>query len=132
VVVPVLPFAPQISVPLTNTLDIKASNLMLTIEDEGMLREFEDAERESPCPRKVVNQQRTIYASREFRRPKNGAWGYPVLCDFGEARIGSSHPYEEIQPEIYKAPEILMQTEWTHSVDVWNAGCMVSLDAQNQ
>jgi serine/threonine-protein kinase SRPK3 len=48
------------------------------------------------------------------------------LCGFGEARIGAPHAYAEIQPEIYKAPEILMQFEWGHGVDIWNAGCLVS------
>ncbi|KAJ9649451.1 hypothetical protein H2199_000226 [Coniosporium tulheliwenetii] len=63
--------------------DIKASNLMLTIRDEGVLADFEKAERENPCPRKVVNSERTIYTSRDFRRPKDLNWGHPVLCDFG-------------------------------------------------
>ena len=108
-------------------VDIKAGNLMLTIEDESILADFEKAELEHPCPRKVINNKRTIYASRDFRRPKNHAWGYPVLCDLGEARIGRSHSHDEIQPEIYKAPEIIMETGWSHSVDIWNAGCMVSL-----
>ena len=107
-------------------IDIKAANIMLTIEDESMLTDFEQAELENPCPRKVIDNYRTIYASRDFRRPRNHAWGHPILCDFGEARIGSSHQHEEIQPEIYKAPEIIMETGWSHSVDIWNTGCMVS------
>ncbi|KAI9677025.1 MAG: hypothetical protein M1817_006864 [Caeruleum heppii] len=98
---------------------------MLTIEDETMLADFEQAEREDPCPRKVVDTNRTIYASRDLRRPRDHAWGHPVLCDFGEARIGSSHQHEEIQPEIYKAPEVIMETGWSHSVDIWNTGCMI-------
>lgn len=84
---------------------------MLTIQDKGILTDFEEAERKHPCPGKIVDDERTIYASRPFRRPKNHAWGPPVLCDFGEARIGDSYPYEEIQPEVYKAPEIIMQTD---------------------
>jgi len=51
---------------------------------------------------------------------------YPVLCDFGEARMGGAYAYEEIQPEVYKAPEIIMQTDWSHSVDIWNVACLVS------
>lgn len=91
---------------------------MLTIRDESVLADFEKAERENPCPRKVVDNEHTIYASRGLRPPTNHAWGYPVLCDFGEARIESSHSYEVIQPEIYRAPEIIMETSWPHSVDI--------------
>jgi hypothetical protein len=50
-----------------------------------------------------------VYTTRVFRKPKNHAYGTPVSCDFGEARIGTPQPYTEIQPEIYKAPEILVQ-----------------------
>jgi serine/threonine-protein kinase SRPK3 len=99
---------------------------MLTIRDEGILAEFEQAEREHPCPRKVIDNERTIYASRKFRHPQNHNWGYPILCDLGEARIGQRHPYEEILPEIYKAPEILLQTEWSYPIDIWCTACMVS------
>ncbi|ETI26748.1 hypothetical protein G647_10193 [Cladophialophora carrionii CBS 160.54] len=91
--------------------DIKLSNIMLTVEDEGVLTDFEDAERQHPCPRKIVDHERTIYASRSFRLPRNHNWGSPVLCNLGEARIGGSYSYEEIQPEVYKALEIIMQTD---------------------
>jgi serine/threonine-protein kinase SRPK3 len=100
---------------------------MLITEDESILVDFEKAEREHPCPRKVINNKRTIYAFRDFCHPKSYAWGHPVLCDLGEARIGSSHAHEEIQLELYKAPEIIMETAGSHSIDIWNSGCMVSL-----
>lgn len=117
---------PTSNLPTDGVLDIKLSNLMLTIEDETMLTDFEAAERREPSARKNVDQVRSIYASRAFRRPQNHAWGYPVLCDFGEARMGGAYAYEEIQPEVYKTPEIIMQTEWSHSVDIWNVACLVS------
>ncbi|KAK5169575.1 uncharacterized protein LTR77_005552 [Saxophila tyrrhenica] len=106
--------------------DIKLSNLMLQIEDMSVLDDFERAEQEAPCARKVVGDTRTIYATRRFQNAKGHAYGPPILCDLGEARIGSSHQYEEIQPEVYKAPEILMQLDrWDHSVDIWNLACVV-------
>lgn len=98
---------------------------MLRIEDQSVFADYEEAGSRSPSDRKLVNGVRTIYASRAFRRPRANAYGLPVLCDFGEARIGVPQPYTEIQPEIYKAPEILMQFEWSHSADIWNAACLV-------
>ncbi|KAL2863743.1 kinase-like domain-containing protein [Aspergillus lucknowensis] len=105
--------------------DLKESNIMLTVEDEGVLEDFEKAEKEDPSPRKMINDERSIYATRNFRHPRNNAWGYPVLCDFGEARIGPRHSHEWIQPEVYRAPEIILELDWSHSVDIWNAGCLV-------
>lgn len=91
-----------------------------------MLADFEKDEQTQPNACKQIDHKRTIYKSRALRRPRNHAWGRPVLCDFGEARVGGSYPYEEIQPEVYKAPEIIMQTDWSHSVDIWNVACVVS------
>lgn len=54
------------------------------------------------------------------------AYGDPMLCDFGEARTGSKQTPYNIQPEIYKAFETLMELEWGHPVDIWNAACVVS------
>ncbi|RAL09600.1 kinase domain protein [Aspergillus homomorphus CBS 101889] len=104
--------------------DIKASNIMLSIDDDTMLADFEKAECESPSPRKVVNQHRTTYVSRKLRFPKDGLWGQPVLCDLGHARIGLSHR-GLIQPDTYRAPEVLFDMEWGPSVDIWNLGVMV-------
>lgn len=102
---------------------------MLRIQDTSVLPAFEEDERLSPSAHKTIDALRTIYASRSFRHPKNDAFGTPVLCDFGEARLGTTHSYEEIQPEIYKAPEILMQMSWSHSVDIWNLACVVRTSA---
>lgn len=63
------------------------------------------------------------YVSRELRMPRN--WGAPVLCDFGSAVPGGTEHTEDIQPNIYRAPEVILEVPWTYSVDIWNVGCMV-------
>ena len=92
-----------------------------------MLSDFVQNEIRSPSSRKKTDESRTLYQSRQFRRPaaKKG-YGLPVLCDFGEARIGQSHK-GLIQPELYRAPEVLFNMEWGCSVDIWNVAVLVSL-----
>jgi serine/threonine-protein kinase SRPK3 len=99
---------------------------MFEIEDTGILDDFEEAEKSTPSATNIFDRKRTTYATRKFRPPKNHAYGNLVLCDLGEARVGGPHEYEEILPEVYKAPEILIQFEWGHSVDIWNLACVVS------
>lgn len=101
---------------------------MLSIEDETILTEFEKNEQENPGPQKIVDNNYTIYTSRKLSLPSNDLWGQPVLCDLGEARIGNSHR-GNIQPDIYKAPEVLFDMRWSFSADIWNVGVMVSLSA---
>ncbi|OSS49897.1 hypothetical protein B5807_05812 [Epicoccum nigrum] len=53
--------------------------------------------------------------------------GEPVLCDFGLAQYlddGIEHRIG-IQPNVYRAPEIILDIPWTYSVDIWNVGCMI-------
>ncbi|KAJ6149183.1 hypothetical protein N7471_000382 [Penicillium samsonianum] len=102
--------------------DIKADNIMFGIADDSVFSDFENNELQDPCPRKELD-GRTIYTSRELRMPKN--LGAPVLCDFGSAVMGDEQHSEDIQPDIYRAPEVILQVPWSYSVDVWNVGCVI-------
>lgn len=106
---------------------------MLSVEDESMFESFEKEEEEDPSPRKAIDETRSIYLSRSLPKPKNGRWGLPVLCDFGEARIGKiqeTGPF--VQPHIYRAPEIVFEVPWGSPVDIWNVAALVSLLCLNQ
>ncbi|PYH86143.1 kinase domain protein [Aspergillus uvarum CBS 121591] len=107
--------------------DIKTDNLMLSSEDDGMLADFAKAEAEDPSPRKQIDESRIIYQSRRFRRPSAcKSYGLPILCDFGEARIGiqqESRPF--IQPHIYRAPEIIFELPWGSAADIWNLAGLI-------
>lgn len=109
--------------------DIQESNVMLEA-DEAVLSEFEQDELETPSPRKEVDGA-FVYLSRKLGFPE--ALGAPMLCDLGAAMPlddGVEHR-EDIQPSIYRAPEIILDIPWTYSVDIWNVGCMVSVDRLN-
>ncbi|KAK2809434.1 hypothetical protein FQN50_003893 [Emmonsiellopsis sp. PD_5] len=107
--------------------DLKADNLMFSIDDNSMLESFEKSELEDPSPRKIIDDTREIYRSRSLGMPKNNAWGDLALCDFGEARIGQvqqdTGPF--IQPHIYRAPEVTFEIPWGASVDIWNVGTLI-------
>ncbi|KAL2824859.1 kinase-like domain-containing protein [Aspergillus cavernicola] len=76
---------------------------------------------QTPCPRKELD-RKTIYVSQELRMPRK--WGAPVLCDFGSAIPGGIEHLEDIQPNIYRAPEVILEVPRTYSVDIWNVRCM--------
>ncbi|TDL14150.1 kinase-like protein [Rickenella mellea] len=110
--------------------DIKAENIMFGMADDSVFSDFEEEELRSPYPRKELD-GRTIYLTRDFRLPKEVC--APVLCDFGSAvpLDGETEHREVIQPKVYRAPEVILEAPWTYSVDIWNAGCMVSVDGFN-
>jgi hypothetical protein len=93
------------------------------IDDETVLSGFEEAQVRDPSPCKVDG-IRVIYTSRKLRI--RGSAGRPVLCDFGEARIGDKKFTEDIQPFLYREPEVLLRKPWGKKVDIWNLRVLVS------
>ncbi|KAK7972702.1 kinase-like protein [Apiospora saccharicola] len=102
--------------------DIKADNIMFGINDDSVFTKFEEQELHDPSPRKLVDDGRVIYLSRELQMPKD--WGAPVLCDFGSAVIDDKEHLEDVQPDVYRAPEVILEASWSNKIDIWNTGCM--------
>ncbi|CAG8938723.1 unnamed protein product [Penicillium salamii] len=100
--------------------DLQPNNILLGIKDDSILSQFEQAEFETPIPRKVLK-DRTIYLSRPLRI----SYGTPVLCDLGEARVGTDQQRGDIMPDIYRAPEVILGMAWDSKVDIWNVGLLM-------
>ncbi|KAJ6444045.1 serine/threonine-protein kinase SRPK3 [Purpureocillium lavendulum] len=99
--------------------DIKADNILQGINDKRILEAFTQAELATPAPRKTVGGV-TIYASRRFGLPRT--FGEPVLSDFGAAVQGDLKRDHDAQPAVYRSPEVMLGTEWSYPVDIWNPG----------
>ncbi|KAI9678157.1 MAG: hypothetical protein M1817_006102 [Caeruleum heppii] len=102
--------------------DLQQKNILMAIEDESILVDFEEAERTDPSPRKIDG-GRVTHTSRELRASRNH--GRPVLCDFGEARFGEKDYDDDIQLYLYRAPEVILQVRWDNKVDIWNVGVLI-------
>ncbi|RDL37342.1 uncharacterized protein BP5553_04775 [Venustampulla echinocandica] len=104
--------------------DIQAKNIMLSCSDPTVFEEWDAAERGEPSPRKVDG-DRVIYKSRDFdlRKYMRGI-GRCVIADLGMARIGRQHE-GFIQPDVYRAPEVMLCMPWNSAADIWNVGVMV-------
>lgn len=115
---------------LISPLDIKADNIMFGIKDDSVFTDFEEYELQKPVPRKEVDADvRTTYMSQELKVPKQVS--SPILCDFGSAIYGDQYHSVFIQPQIYRAPEVILGVPWTFSADIWNVGCMVRQTARS-
>ncbi|KAB8207555.1 kinase-like domain-containing protein [Aspergillus parasiticus] len=90
--------------------DIKTNNIMFELADDSVFIKSEDDELQNPSPRKELD-GRAIYLSRELEILP-GKIGSPVLCDFGSATLGSIEHSEDVQPDIYRAPEVIPE--------IWN------------
>lgn len=54
--------------------------------------------------------------------------GLPLLADFGEARLGDKEHNDDIMPNVYRAPEVILRSSWGYKVDIWNVAMVVSGD----
>ncbi|KKZ59856.1 hypothetical protein EMCG_05318 [[Emmonsia] crescens] len=102
--------------------DIKGDNILQEIADETILESFTKAELESPSPRKFINGI-PVYASRRLELPKT--FGQVILSDFGSAVRGDERRNHDAQPNIYRSPEVMLKTEWSYPIDIWNVGVMI-------
>ena len=103
------------------TQDLQLKNLLLPAPDQQTLHSFEEAAAKAPSARKILK-DRTIYTSSRFP-PSNGI---PLLSDFGEARFGDQEHDEDIMPNVYRAPEVILKMKWDYKVDIWNVAMVVS------
>lgn len=102
--------------------DISPNNILLGVIDDEVFSKIEDMEIKNPSPRKVMA-DRTIHLS--YTMPITH--GAPVITDFGAAHLGD--PGQEhsgdVMPGVYRAPEIIIGTQWNSKIDIWSVGVMV-------
>ncbi|RAK80630.1 U4/U6 small nuclear ribonucleoprotein PRP4 [Aspergillus fijiensis CBS 313.89] len=102
--------------------DLQLKNLLLPTPKPEALSNFEEEEIRRPSARKVLH-DRTIYTSARF--PPGD--GLPLLSDLGEARLSNKKHTEDIMPNPYRAPEVILRASWDYKVDIWNIA-MVAWD----
>lgn len=112
--------------------DLTPANIMMSFEDNSVLPEYVKNLGRKPVARKAVG-DRTIYQSQpEFGLLKD-IWSCPQIHDFGHAEVmepglGFRHPS---QPNLYRAPEVMLGVVWDYNVDIWNLGVLVSIPRES-
>jgi serine/threonine-protein kinase SRPK3 len=108
---------------LISDIDFQEENIMMSIADKEILKNFEEEEWSEPSLRRVDN-NRVIYASRALEIPDD--LSNFVVCDFGYAVFGKEKYTGEAMPDLYRAPELVLHTTWDEKIDIWSLGLMVS------
>ena len=66
-----------------------------------------------------------MYRSRAL--PFTQDFAQAVLCDLGSAVDGTVLRHGNVQPRIYRAPEVVLGAPWGYGIDIWSVGILVSL-----
>lgn len=100
--------------------DIQEGNIMFSIEDEAELKQIEEDEIDEPSARKVYKDE-SIFLTRQVYTEV----GDPKIIDLGEARYGQDSYVEEVMPDLYRGPEVLLGLPWDGKIDIWALGLMI-------
>lgn len=93
----------------------------MNFEDASVLEEFVQAQSENPMLQKKRDKF-SIYQSHNQFGPLQVQLSpiVPNIADFGHAQwINESEPqFNPIQPDYYRAPEVILGTGWSYSADI--------------
>ncbi|KAL3435985.1 kinase domain protein [Aspergillus tetrazonus] len=107
--------------------DLKLENIMVTIEDPTVLADFMDSRLEKPMAYKIDSTGRPVYQSCTDFGPLRSLRSIPQLVDFGLAtRLEEDDDWGvwPIQPDHYRAPEVVLGNGWQMPADIWNIGVL--------
>lgn len=97
----------------------------MALRDHSVLDAVARDERQDPLPQKTF-QDRTIYLSRNDFGFQVHNLGRPVITDFGLSVHGNKPRHNHtIQPNGFRAPEVIIGAGWDYSADMWNLGALV-------
>ncbi|EFY91606.1 protein kinase domain-containing protein [Metarhizium acridum CQMa 102] len=108
--------------------DLKLDNIMIAIEDQSTIDNFIQGQAAHPMARKHVGDHTIYRCHNDFGPVLKAARNLiPHITDFGLSQHGDKtepliHP---IQPDEYRAPEVLLGVGWSYSADIWNFGVMI-------
>ncbi|KAJ5591710.1 kinase domain protein [Penicillium hispanicum] len=105
--------------------DLKSDNILMALGDQSILQRVVKDEADHPLPQKNT-EDRTIYLSRNNFGFDVDQLGRPVITDFGLSVYRDKAPHTHtIQPNSFRAPEVVLGAEWNYSVDIWNLGSLI-------
>lgn len=110
--------------------DLKVDNILVGLEDASVIQDFARAQSFNPMPRKTRDGCKVYLSHNDFGDLRS-YYILPKITDFGLAHhqgptsVLNRHP---IQPDDYRAPEVILGAGWTYSADIWNIGVLVRLN----
>ncbi|EEQ31900.1 protein kinase domain-containing protein [Microsporum canis CBS 113480] len=116
-----------VSKPQGNSVHISPQNvLMYLFDDTSSLEQVEEMESQEPSVPIIANDYGSAsHITYKSRSTMLEISGHPILTDFGQMRhVEGCINQDWWMPDIYRAPEVLLQLPWSYAVDIWSIGVM--------
>ncbi|KAK9320294.1 kinase-like domain-containing protein [Lipomyces orientalis] len=108
--------------------DLKLENIMVTFEDPAVLGDFMNSQLDQPMQYKIDCTGRLVYRCHNDFGPLRKVKNIPKIVDFGlSTRLDCQDDWGiyPIQPDHYRAPEVILGCGWKMSADIWNLGILL-------
>ncbi|OGM45108.1 protein kinase domain protein [Aspergillus bombycis] len=109
--------------------DLKLENIMVSFEDPAVMGDFMNDQFDQPMEYKIDSIGRPVHRRHNdfgpLRQLRNVI---PKIVDFGHCtRLDDDDSWGlcPIQPEHYRAPEVILGCGWRMSTDIWNLGVVL-------
>ncbi|PYI02361.1 kinase-like protein [Aspergillus sclerotiicarbonarius CBS 121057] len=106
---------------------IHTDNILVSFENPSVIHDFAQNTPTRPISYKSLDNH-PIYRSHDDFGPLQSYRLVPMLSDFGSAvhqKDPSIRYTIPIQPDCYRAPEVILGAGYTFSADIWNLGVMI-------
>lgn len=107
----------------TDIPDLKLDNILMSFEDDSIPQDKVQELQHSEHLFKETSHRRVFQSCGDFG-PLKSYLSAPMIADFGSAEHADDGAYP-IQPDAYRAPEVLLGWGWSSSADIWNLGNLV-------
>ncbi|KAL1851132.1 hypothetical protein Plec18167_001902 [Paecilomyces lecythidis] len=110
--------------------DLKLENILVSCENPATIKQFAEKQMKRGMQRKIDSTGRAVYLSTGDFGALNIAslrLLVPMITDFGHAQRlpALASGFSAIQPDQYRAPEVILGCGWTYSADIWNLGLLM-------
>ncbi|RDW83600.1 putative serine/threonine-protein kinase [Aspergillus mulundensis] len=130
------------AIPTKHLPDLKLANILMSFENENVLASFINQQREQQMEYKIDSTAgRAVYrCHNDFGRidGKEVKHMYPRITDFGlatrldepsaparDGMVAQQLGLYPIQPDYYRAPEVILGCGWDFKADIWNFGVLM-------
>ncbi|KAE8366750.1 CMGC protein kinase [Aspergillus caelatus] len=109
--------------------DLNLENIMVSFEDPAVMGDFMNDHFDQPMEYKIDSIGRPVYRRHNDFGPLRQLRNIiPKIADFGHcARLDCDDDWGiyPIQPDHYRAPDIVLGCGWRMSTDIWNLGAIL-------
>lgn len=111
-------------------IDLREENILMTCESPGAVERFVQSLGQHPMPRKEYPDHTVYKCYRGLGDMDEALIGNMVakIADFGLSHVAHARSVVTmpIQPDSFRAPEVILGAGWSYSADMWNLAALVS------